>query len=399
MSATELLDAPSTTIAKAQPINWELLREQALSTFDIQKEEISKEIAIDTKIVVTNDETREDANKVRMKWVRRRTGLDRTRKAASEDAKKIVALVKEVAETFQTQFDIAEQHLQKQIDDYDERIEKAKREAIEAAFAAKNDRLVAAGLTMPRILVDSMSDIDIDDKISEAVELARFRKDQADKDAAEKLAADLKAKEEAETLRKQQAELKEKQAAFDKQQAEQAALTAKLMAEHEAKLAAERAEFERQKAEQAAEMAKLREAQQAQQRAIEAEQKRLADIEAARIEAEQKAERDRLAEVERVRIEAEQKELARLEAEAEKQRELDRRELERAKAEQAEKDAEAARVLAEQLKPDREKLLAFAQRINDVADSAPDAGVLSVHSELAQSHLYAAADELTKAVM
>lgn len=320
MSAAELLDAPKKDLAKQQPINWELLREQALSTFDIQSEAIAKEVAADTQLIVTDDNTRKAAKERHWVWVKRRTSLDKTRKAASEDAKKIVELVKEVASSFQSEFDKAEQHLAAQIAAYDEALEREKQAKLDAIFNAKNSRLLAAGLILPRILVDSMSDIEIDDKISEAEELARFRKEQAEREAKAKAEADRLAAEEKERNR--------------------------IEAE---KLAKERAEFEKLKAKQEAEAKKIRELQEEAQRKIEEEAARLEKLNRERIEAalaEQRA--------------AEKAELDRKEADERLRREAEET---RIKAEKA----EAARRYAEAIRPDIEKLRGVASAVRSIA--------------------------------
>lgn len=121
-----------------------------------------------------------------------------------------------------------------------------------------------------------------------------------------------------------------------RREAEEARLRAEREAE-EARLRAERAELEAERARQKAEQDKI----DAARREVEAEQKRLADIEAAR-----------LRKIEDERIAAEAAERARIETEA------------RIAREAAEK--EAARLKAEALKPDREKLLAVADQVRDI---------------------------------
>lgn len=102
------------------------------------------------------------------------------------------------------------------------------------------------------------------------------------------------------------------------------------------KLAAERAELDRQKKEQDDQQRKLDEAHQL-----------AANRERERIEAEQQRERDRIAAIERQRDEAEK---ARLELERES----------------------VARVRAEQLRPDKEKLFAFADAVDHLAATLPE---------------------------
>ena len=123
---------------------------------------------------------------------------------------------------------------------------------------------------------------------------------------------------------KQRAEFEriEAEKALKQQQAEEAE---RQRAERE-QLAAERAELDRQKAEHTAE-----------QRKIEDEKTRLAKIET-----------DRLEEIERQKLEAERVERELIEAQENEKRET------------------AARVRSEQLRPDREKLLAFADQVESL---------------------------------
>lgn len=131
---------------------------------------------------------------------------------------------------------------------------------------------------------------------------------------------------------------------------------AKLEAE---RLEAERVERQRIEAQEAAERAELAKQQAEERRRLDAEraeldrQRREQQAEADRIAAEQRAENDRLA-AERKRI-------------ADEQAERDRAAAQAKATVEAEQRAEADRLRVEAIKPDRDKLLAFAERVRDVA--------------------------------
>ncbi len=372
-------DTPTTTL-KVVALDFDLIREQALSTFDIQRAEVAKAVAKAVRLKVTDDESREIAKKEKFAWVKRRTGLAAKKKTALEDTKRIVAIVGDVADSFQSEFDKAEQHLAAQIDAYDDKIATEKQAAIDAAFNAKNDRLIAAGLTLPRILVDSMSDIDIDDKISEAEELALFRKAQAEKDAKDKSEAERLAAEEKERNRIEAEKLAVERAEFAKQQAELKAEQDRQQKIRDAAAAEQQLQLDAQKADLEAARKKLADDQTEQQRKTEAENYQRAEREREQREAEQQKERDRIAETERVRVEAEQKEAARV------------------LAEQAEKDAEAARQRAELLQPDRERLLAFADRVSGLVGELPRVSSTSIDLRCVAQILIDAAQAIRRIV-
>ncbi len=268
----------------------------------------------------------------RKEWVKVRTGIDRTRKELNAAAREHIKRVDSVAAELTSMAGEAEDHVTRLVDAIDEQVAKEKRDAEDAVFNARNAQLQHVGLNLPRVLIESLSDADIAKQIEDKIETDRLRAAETERRAAEKAAAEKAAAEE----------------------------LSRIKAEAE-KLAAERAAFERQKAEQAAEFAKLQEAQAEQQRAIEAEKKRLADIETARIEKEQaeqrakdKAEHERV-EAERLKVLAEQ---AAIDA------------AEKLKREQ--REAQEAADIAEALRPDREKLLSFAQAIVDMSGHLPE---------------------------
>ena len=323
----ELLDAPTTAIAKPQPINWTALRAQALASFDIHSEAIASEVAADTLLMVGNDGERTAANKRRMVWVRRRTDLERTRKAAQADAKKIVELVKEVAETFQADFSKAEDHLAIQIDAFDAKVEAEKQAKIDAAFNAKNSQLLHVGIELQRIVVESLADEDIERMVNDKVEADRLRAAEAERNAAAKVESDRVAAEQAEANRVEAA-----------------------------KLIADRAAFATQQAAQQAELDAQRKLLEAAQEKINAAAFAVAEREREQREAEQTAERLRLEAEDKIKSDA--IEVERLKVLAEKAA-LDAHE----KFQRDMLEQEAARERDELLKPDIERLMFFALSI------------------------------------
>lgn len=313
--------------------------------YGVAKSELETKVKADLAITINGIEDKAGyklADTRRKEWVKVRTSIDKRRKELNAEAKKHIENVNAVAKELTDIAAQAEDHVTKLVDGIAAAIAKAEQDKLDAIFNAKNDRLTAAGLFLPRILVDSMTDIEIDDKISEAVELARFRKAQAEKEAAEKAEADRKAAEQAEANRKEAERLAAERAEFARQQAELKAEQDRLAKIEADRLAAERAELDRQRREQEEQARLIREQQEAAQRKIDEENARLAKVEA-----------DRLAEIERQRLETEAAERAKLEVAA-----------------KAKRDAEAA-AQAEQLRPDKEKLLAFADRIGELSEDVP----------------------------
>lgn len=173
--------------------------------------------------------------------------------------------------------------------------------------------------------------------------------------------ARLKAEEEA--RRAEEAKRAEEEAERARIKAEQEAEAARLRAEREKIEAEKRAAQEKLDAERAAleaERAKAEAALEAQRQAIEAEKRKIAEAE---------AEKARQAEMERAKAEAAER--ARKETEERIAREA-AAEKARAEAEEAAAKAraeaeEAARKRAEELRPDKEKLLSVAEAVRNVA--------------------------------
>lgn len=334
-------------------------------------DDLKTKVAADLAITINGVEDKAGyklADTRRKEWVKVRTSIDKRRKEMNQLARDHIKRVDGVAAELTEIAAQAEDHVTKLVDEVDAAIEKAEKEKIDAIFNVKNDRLVAAGLNLPRILVDSMSDIDIDDKISEAVELARFRKEQAEKEANAKAEADRIAAEQAEANRIEAEKLAADRAAFAQQQADHKAEMERLRKLDEDSIAAERAELETQKA-----------AQLEAQQNIEREQKRLADIERDRIDAEQQRERDKI-EAERVKSLAEQA----AEDAADK--------LAREQA-----DAKATAERAERLKPDVDRLNDFANKVERFFDTIPTTNHDQV-TQLIKEKLRECADSIRRIV-
>lgn len=326
--------------------------------YGILREDLQAKVNADLAMTIDGPDDKAGyklADTRRKEWVRVRTGIDKTRKDLNAEAKRHIDKVNSVAKELTDIAAQAEDHVTKLVDDIDAAIEKKRRDEIDAVFNARNEKLLAAGVTLPRILVDSMSDIEIEDKIAEAVELARFRKEEAERMAKEKADADRIAAELAEKNRIDAENLKAEREAFEKQQDEAKAEAERVAKIESDKVAAERAETARLKKIDDDKRDSERAEFEKQKAELAAAQKKLDDekAEAARIESE------RLAAIERERLAAIQREKDRTESEERAQREA---EVAKAKAEQDEAD----KARAEALRPDKEKLLSVAQKVSSI---------------------------------
>lgn len=376
------------TALKIVALDFGLIRKQALATFDLQRESVERDVAAARMIIVTDDATRKVAKKEHWKYVKFRTGLDAKKKTALEDTKKIVAIVGEVADSFQSEFDKAEEHLAGQIDAYDAKIESERQAKLDAAYNVRNAKLIAAGVTLDRLIVDSLTDEQIDQRCSEALELARLRKAEAERLAAEKAEADRLAAEQAEANRIEAERLAAERAEFDRQKAEQQAETDRLKKIEEEQLAKERAQFLAEKAE-SDRLRKVEDDKLSAQQSELDRQKKLIDEANEKL---QRAEDERVANIERLKAEEEER-IAHARKIEDERLEMERRGLDRQRREQeaaakviADQQTEQQRLideaneklrreefdrlqaiedsrLAEELRPDREKLLAFADSL------------------------------------
>lgn len=314
-------------------------------------EDLAKKVEADLSITINGVEDKAGyklADTRRKEWVKVRTGIDKRRKEMNAAAREHIKRVDAVAAEFTELAGKAEDHVTRLVDEIDAEIQRVEQEKLDKVFNDRNAQLQHVGINLPRLVIESLTDAEIQKQIDDKIETDRLRKAEAERMAAEKAAAEKLAAEREEANRIEAEKLAAERAAFAAQQAAakaEADLFAKIEAE---KLAAERAELERQKSEQAE-----------LQRSLQREQERLAQIERDRIAAEQQAERDRIAEENHLRLYAERKERERIEAEAKAAREA-----EEAKAEAAAE--EAAKAHAEALRPDREKLLSVAAAIDAV---------------------------------
>jgi hypothetical protein len=248
--------------------------------------------------------------------------LERGRKIDAE-AKRVAGLLAPI-----------EDHLESQETAITNERERIKREAEEARKAKVKQRFEAlqlCGYQGDMMAVPELGEIEFGVLLATA-QAAKAEADRLAEEARQQQAA------EVERLRKLEAE-----AAAER--ARQEAAAAEQRKAEEARLAAERAELDRVRKEQEAEAARLR----AEQERIEAEKNaaaRAAELERARLEA-----------AERARIETEQR-LAREQAEAKAAAEREALRI----AEKAKAD-EVARLKAEAMKPQREKLLAVASAL------------------------------------
>jgi len=277
----------------------------------------------------------------------KRVEVEKVRKALKADALEYGRKVDGEAKRITALLEPIESHLDEQETAYNaekERIrnaellrlqeEKRKAEEAEAARIRAEQEAEAARIKAEQDTENERLRIEreklADERRVQEAELAELRE----------LIAEQRAKAEAERAAKEKAE-RAAQEAIDAQHREyEAKLEAERLAEQE-KIDAQRREIEAQQAE------------------IRAEQKRLADIEAARIRAEEEAEAEKARQIELEKAKAEAAERSRKETE-----ERIAREAAEAKA-KAERE-EAARLRAEALRPDREKLLGVAAAVRAI---------------------------------
>ena len=226
----------------------------------------------------------------RKEWVKVRTSIDKRRKemnaAARDHIKRVDAVAAELTEIAGQ----AEEHVTRLVDEIDAAVEKAKQDALDVVFNARNSQLQHVGLNLPRLLIESMTDEQIEQQITDKVEMDRLRKAEADRLAEAKAAADKLAAEQAEANRIEAEQLAADRAAFAEQQAEHKRDMERQQSLIADKLAADRAELARMKAA----IDREREAVETAEAIRLADEKHAADMaEKLRVEAEQ-AERDRV---------------------------------------------------------------------------------------------------------
>ena len=285
--------------------------ETAVAAFSIADEKIAewREEFMPLSIRDINDtKTLAVVHDARMTIKNTRVAVEKKRKELKADALEYGRIVDGEARRITALLLPIEEHLASQEDRVTaerERIRLEKVEAARAATQARVDALAAVGCVISFTDAEILTADSFQAKLSEATEAHRVEQERIAAVEAERLR--LQAEEDA--RRKAEAE----------------------------KLAAERAELDRIRAAQDAEAAKLA-----------AERQRLADEEAARV---------RASEVEKAKADAAER--ARIETEQRLKREADE-----AKARAEAEAAERARV--ESLRPDRDKLLAFAAALEAV---------------------------------
>lgn len=291
----------------------------------------------------------------RKEWVKVRTSIDRRRKEFNAAAREHIKRVDSVASELTEIAGQAEDHCTAEVDRIDAEIESERQAKLDATYNSKNDRLLAAGVTLDRLVVDSLTDEQIDQRCAEAIELATLRMAEAVRVAAAKVEADRLAAEQAEANRVEADRLAAERAEFvilKQREIDEAARVKKI---EDDKLAAERAELDQQRRVHIEDVTATLARQAEAQRQIDEANEKL-----------RRADADRLEEINQKRREAEAAEAARQKAINDAQ----------AKAE--------ADLRAEVLRPDRELLLAFAAQIENlhVPNVGPVEAVILIIGEL-----------------
>jgi len=273
----------------------------------------------------------------RMDVRNRRVGIEKTRKSLKADALEFGRRVDAEAKRITDQLSVIEEHLDAQETAYEDAREAIKRKAEEAKQAvlqARIDALRAVDVVLPVLQVAALTDDAFANLLADADRdhKAKLAKIEAERVERERLEAEAAAarKAEDERLAKERAELEAERKRIAAEQAEQERIADEAAAKERASIEAERKRMAEEQAKIDAERRKVEEAA--------AEQRRQVELAKAREEA---AERARIEEQER----------ARREDEAAKQQ---------AAAE------EAARREAEELRPDKEKLLALSEVIRAI---------------------------------
>lgn len=313
---TTVLEQPQTTITT----------NSAVSKFDISKSAIDEMVAEYASLVingVSDSAGLKVVHEARMKCVRVRTSIDKRRKELTEESRKFVADVNDVAKKLTAWLEPTEKRLAELENEVEMEKKRIVLEAEEKLLAASRKRL--------------------QDRINLLTECRAMRDPQVlNSMTDEEFAVELKAAQEENAKRVEQEAIA---------QAEREKRDAEIAAEQQ-RLAEQRAELDRMKAEAQAIIDEQNRVLEAQRQAQLAEQKKLDDAKAAA----EKEERDRLAAIEQERL--------RKEAVAQALKERDEQiAREKMQEEIAASQREAARLREEGLKPDREKLLAFADQV------------------------------------
>lgn len=352
----------------------------AIIDYGVNRELLEKQVAEDLKLAIVSIDDKagfERVNTRRKELVTVRTGIDKKEKELTAPAKLRVKQIKEVADELREIAGRSEDHCANLCDWYKDENERIKRDAADKFYNTRDAQLRHVGIELDRIVVESLTDAQIDQRINEAVELAALRQAEVERQAAAeserqrvaaeeaarvKSAADKLAADQAEFTRQtaeHEAERQRRQQADDDARAAERAEWQRQRDEENAKLIAERAERDRQAAELQAEKDLFAAEQRAAQAKIDDEQQRQADETASQRLAAEQSERDRLAAIELENHKAAAAEQARIETEQRLAREAAEKQ---AAVELAAK--EAARIEAE--RPYRDQLLRLADSVEAI---------------------------------
>ena len=315
-----------------------------------------------------NDKEQFDAvHEARMVMVKVRTSIERQRKAQKVSALQYGRDVDAAAGELSDLSDPIEEHLQTEENKVLDEKKRIKDE-VEAQFAvmvqARVDTLMKYNVVLPFAEVAEMDDIAFSERLDEA----KLIFEQTQKRLAE---------EEKERIIRQ-AELDRQQADQDRKDKEQAIKEEALRIDREAFEDAKQAEIDRQLAEQ-----------------VKRDKKQTDKEEALRKERE-KLERDKREAKEkedRIKFEKETAEKAKIQADQDAKEKIER-EMREAKEKEDAAKAETAR--QEALKPDKEKLIAWAESLASLVSPevhSPEANVIVENAELAITHI---AETITK---
>ena len=163
------------------------IKDIATNDYGVSKEDLQEMVSMDTAIqpLSIDDKYGYEMTKLRvMEYVHLRNKIDKRRKILGEEARKSVEFINDSAKELQLILSPGERHvtaLINQVDTAKARKAQAERDVV---FNARNTKLLAAGCRLERFIVDNMTDDQIDQKCAEAVELAKLRKEQMEREAA-----------------------------------------------------------------------------------------------------------------------------------------------------------------------------------------------------------------------
>lgn len=278
----------------------------------------------------------------RMKCVRARTSIEKTRKELKAESLEYGRRVDAEAKRLTALVEPIEQRLLAEENKVQAELDRIAKEKSDKVHASRLDALATVGGTMPESVVRNMTDEEFAIALAEVDRQVKERKEREAREAAEAIERKRLADEAAKRQREEAEKIAAERAELDRQRREQEEAA---RVERE-RLDAIRREQEARQAELDAERKRIEEAEAVRQREIEAERQRQAKAERDRIEAEAKAKREQE------------------EAEAKRQQEIRDRET------------------AERKRPDREKLMTVADAV--VAIEIPE---VSDHAKPVANHV------------